>query len=165
ITGQMNAMGSRLFSNTTSLVGGRDFLDEAHRREVADVLGIDVARIPARNSLAYDQIIDGVLEGRIKGLWIIATNPLHSWPDGGRLRKALANLECLAVQDLYADTDTARLADVFLPAAGWGEKEGVLINSERRIGLFKRIKRPPGKAMADFDIFRLIAAYWGCGDL
>jgi anaerobic selenocysteine-containing dehydrogenase len=165
ITGQMNAMGSRIFSNTTSLAGGRDFLNEDHRREVADLLGIDPARIPARNSLAYDQIVEGVCAGRIKGLWVIATNPLHSWPDGARLRAGLGNLECLAVQDLYADTDTARLADVFLPAAGWGEKEGTLINSERRLGLFKKIARAPGKALADFHIFRLIAEYWGCGDL
>jgi assimilatory nitrate reductase catalytic subunit len=165
ITGQMNAMGSRLFSNTTSLAGGRDFLDAGHRREVADILGIDAERIPARNSLAYDQIVEGVCDGTIKGLWIIATNPLHSWPDGDRLRKGLANLECLAVQDLYATSDTAQMADVFLPAAGWGEKEGSLINSERRIGLFKKISRAPGKALADYYIFRLIAEYWGCGDL
>lgn len=165
ITGQMNAMGSRLFSNTTSLVGGRDFTNPGHRREVADILGIDAARIPDRNSLAYDQIVEGVCSGRIKGLWVIATNPLHSWPDGKRLRRGLENLECLAVQDLFADTDTARRADVFFPAAGWGEKEGTLINSERRFGLFKKVSRAPGKALADYSIFRLIAEYWGCGDL
>ncbi len=165
ITGQMNAMGSRLFSNTTSLAGGRDFLNPDHRREVADILSLDVARIPAHNSLAYDQILERVADGRIKGLWIIATNPLHSWPDGDRLRQALARLDCLAVQDLYDNTDTARLAHVFLPAAGWGEKEGTLINSERRIGLFKRIARAPGQALADFSIFRLIATAWGCDDV
>jgi len=165
ITGQMNAMGSRIFSNTTSLAGGRDFLDAGHRREVAEALGIDPARIPARNSLAYDQIVEGVCEGRIKGLWVIATNPLHSWPDGERLRAGLKGLECLAVQDMYATSDTALLADVFLPAACWSEKEGTLINSERRLGLFKRVARAPGKALADFYIFRLIAEYWGCGDV
>jgi anaerobic selenocysteine-containing dehydrogenase len=165
ITGQMNAMGSRLFSNTTSLAGGRDFLDAGHRREVADALGIDPSRIPAQNSIAYDQIVEGVCEGRIKGLWVIATNPLHSWPDGDRLRAGMRNLDCLAVQDMYATSDTAALADVFFPAACWGEKEGTLINSERRLGLFKKVSRAPGKALADFYIFRLIAEYWGCGDL
>lgn len=165
ITGQMNAMGSRIFSNTTSLAGGRDFLDVGHRREVAEALGIDPARIPAQNSLAYDQIIEGVCEGRIKGLWVIATNPLHSWPDGDKLRAALQNLECLAVQDMYATSDTARMADVFFPAACWSEKEGTLINSERRLGLFKKVSRAPGKALADFYIFRLIAEYWGCADV
>jgi assimilatory nitrate reductase catalytic subunit len=158
-------MGSRIFSNTTSLAGGRDFLNAEHRREVADILGIDAARIPDSNSLAYDQIVERVCEGRIKRLWVIATNPLHSWPDQARLLQGLHNLECLAVQDLFADTDTARLADIFLPAAGWSEKEGTLINSERRLGLFKKVSRAPGKAMADYSIFRLIAEYWGCGDL
>jgi assimilatory nitrate reductase catalytic subunit len=66
---------------------------------------------------------------------------------------------------LYDNTDTAQRADVFMPAAGWGEKEGTLINSERRIGLFKRIARTPGQALADFSIFRLIAAAWGCSDV
>ena len=165
ITGQMNAMGSRLFSNTTSLVGGRDFLNPDHRREVAEILGIAANHIPDRNSLAYDEIVEGVCAGRIKGLWVIATNPLHSWPDGERLRQGLENLECLAVQDLFADTDTARRADVFLPAAGWSEKEGTLINSERRLGLFKKVARAPGRALADYSIFRLVAEYWGCGDL
>jgi anaerobic selenocysteine-containing dehydrogenase len=165
ITGQMNAMGSRIFSNTTSLAGGRDFLNADHRREVADILGIDAARIPDRNSLAYDQIVERVCDGRIKGLWVIATNPLHSWTDQARLREGLAKLECLAVQDLFADTDTARMADVFFPAAGWSEKEGTLINSERRLGLFKKVSRAPGKALADYNIFRLVAEYWGCGDL
>jgi anaerobic selenocysteine-containing dehydrogenase len=165
ITGQMNAMGSRIFSNTTSLAGGRDFLNADHRREVADILGIDVSRIPDRNSLAYDQIVERVCDGRIKGLWVIATNPLHSWPDQARLRQGLENLECLAVQDLFADTDTARLADVFFPAAGWSEKEGTLINSERRLGLFKKVSRAPGKALADYAIFRLVAETWGCGDI
>lgn len=96
---------------------------------------------------------------------MIATNPLHSWPDQQRLRKGLSNLECLAVQDLFADTDTAGLADVFFPAAGWSEKEGSLINSERRLGLFKKVSRAPGQALADYAIFRLVAEYWGCGDL
>src|ERR1041384_5440218 len=69
ITGQCNAMGSRLFSNTTNLFGGRDFASATDRQEVASVLGIDAARIPERPSLAYDQIVEGVASGRIKGLW------------------------------------------------------------------------------------------------
>jgi assimilatory nitrate reductase catalytic subunit len=66
---------------------------------------------------------------------------------------------------MYEDTETARLADIVLPAAGWGEKEGTFINSERRIGLIKRVSRAPGQALADFHIFRLIAEAWGCADL
>ncbi len=165
ITGQVNAMGSRLFSNTTSLVGGRDFLDAEDRREVARILGIDAGRIPAQNSLAYDQIVAGVCAGRIKGLWVIATNPSHSWVDQTQLQQGLEKLDFLVVQDMYRNTDTTRLAHLVLPAAGWGEKAGTVINSERRLGLFKKVARAPGRALADFYIFRLVAEYWGCADL
>ncbi|HKP94440.1 MAG TPA: molybdopterin-dependent oxidoreductase, partial [Fibrobacteria bacterium] len=162
ITGQVNAMGSRLFSNTSGLPGGRNFQDPAHRREVADLLGIDASVIQEKPGLAYDQILTGVKEGRIKALWIIATNPAHSWVDQEEFRRAAGKLELLVVQDMYHDTDTARLAHLVLPSAGWGEKEGVVINSERRLGLFKKVYPAPGQALADFYIFKLIAKYWGC---
>ena len=165
ITGQCNAMGSRLFSNTTSLFGLRRFADADDRAEVARILDIDVATIPDEDSLAYDQIIEGIHAGRIKALWIIATNTAHSWIDQHALHEALAKLDFLVVQDLYPDTETAKLADLYLPAAGWGEKDGTLINSERRIGLVKKVRRAPGHALSDFQIFRLVAAYWGCASL
>src|SRR4051812_3947061 len=135
ITGQCNAMGSRLFSNTTSLFAGRSFTDADDRCEVAELLGIDPTRIPDRPSLAYDQIVEGVAEGRIKGLWVIATNTAHSWIDQDHVREALGRLEFLVVQDMYATTETAQLAHLVLPAVGWGEKEGTFINSERRVGV------------------------------
>ena len=165
ITGQCNAMGSRLFSNTTSLFAGRSFTNADDRREVADLLGIDEARIPDQPSFAYDQIVEGVAAGRIKGLWVIATNTAHSWIDQDRLREAFGNLEFLVVQDMYSTTETAQLAHLVLPAAGWGEKEGTFINSERRVGVIKRVSAAPGQALADFTIFRLLADAWGCGDL
>lgn len=165
ITGQCNAMGSRLFSNTTNLFGGRDFTKAEHRREVADVLRIDEARIPQQPSLAYDQIIEGILSGKIKGLWVVATNPAHSWINQNMLADILGRLDFLVVQDMYRSTETAQLADLVLPAAAWGEKEGTLINSERRIGVIKKVAKAPGQALADFSIFRLIAEYWGCGGL
>ncbi len=165
ITGQCNAMGSRLFSNTTNLLGGRDFTDPALRLEVADILGIDETRIPERASLAYDQIVDGVRAGKIKGLWVIATNSAHSWIYQDMVKDALDKLDFLVVQDMYPTTETAQHADLYLPAAGWGEKEGTFINSERRVGLIKRVAPAPGDALADFAIFRLIADAWGCGDM
>jgi len=165
ITGQCNAMGSRLFANATSLLGGRDFLNAAHRAEVSQLLHLPPDRIPAKNSLAYDQIMEGAADGRIKGLWVIATNTAHSWVDSGRASRALDKLEFLVVQDMFTTTETARKAHLFLPAAGWGEKEGTFINSERRIGHIKKVSRAPGQAMSDFNIFRLIAEYWGCAQL
>ena len=165
ITGQCNAMGSRLFANAASLLGGRDFLNAEHRNEVADILGIPTASIPQKNSLAYDQIIERVVDGGIKGVWIVATNPAHSWINQQQFLRALDKLDFLVVQDLYHTTETARLAHLLLPAAGWGEKEGTFINSERRFGVVKKVARPPGQALADFQIFRLVAHYWGCEGL
>lgn len=165
ITGQCNAMGSRLFSNTTNLLGGHDFRNPGHREKVARILGIDPGRIPERESIAYDQILEGVREGRIRALWVICTNPAHSWIGREDFRELMDKLDFLVVQDLYATTETAQLADLVLPAAGWGEKDGTFINSERRIGLVKKVSRAPGEALSDFRIFRLLAQTWGCGEM
>lgn len=165
ITGQCNAMGSRLFSNTTSLFGGRDFESATDRDEVASILDLAVEQIPSKNSLAYDQIIEQIIAGQIRGLWIIGTNPAHSWINQNDLREALGRLDFLVVQDMYASTETARMADLVLPAAGWGEKEGTFINSERRIARTRRFTDPPGQALTDFEIFHAIARAWGCEEI
>jgi assimilatory nitrate reductase catalytic subunit len=165
ITGQCNAMGSRLFSNTTNLLGGHAFGDAGDRAKVARVLGLPDERIPSEGSWAYDQILDGIADGRIRGLWVVATNPVHSWMQQDRAAALLRKLDFLVVQDMYSTTETAQAAHLVLPAAGWGEKEGTFINSERRIGLVKRVARAPGQALSDFSIFQLIAHYWGCGDM
>ena len=165
VTGQCNAMGSRLFSNTASLYGGRDFTKPADRAAVAEILGIDAGRIPATRGFAYDQIVDGIADGRIRGLWIVATNAAHSWIGQSDFLELLGRLDFLVVQDMYDSTETARLADLVLPAAGWGEKEGTFINSERRIGRVKKARRAPGEALADFAIFKLVAEAWGCGEM
>ncbi len=165
ITGQCNAMGSRLFSNTTNLLGGHAFDDPAARTKVANVLEIDETCIPEETGLAYDQIIDGIHNGTIKGLWVIATNGSHSWIHQDRYNKAMKKLDFLVVQDMYSSIENAELADLVLPAAGWAEKDGVFINSERRIGLVKKLATAPGQALSDFNIFKLVAQYWGCGEM
>jgi assimilatory nitrate reductase catalytic subunit len=163
ITGQCNAMGSRLFSNTSSLLGGRDFANEAHRNEVAGILGIDARQIPSQAGYSYPEIMDGILRGKIKGLWVICTNPAHSWINQSQCHDILDRLDFLVVQDMYHSTETAHRAHLVLPAAAWGEKEGTVINSERRIGVVKKVSRAPGQALSDFSIFRLVADAWGCG--
>lgn len=165
ITGQCNAMGSRLFGNASTLLGGHDFASESDRERVAGILKLDTALIPSGKSKAYDQILDAVDTGEIRGLWVIATNPAHSWINQGRFPELRAKLDFLVVQDLYGDTEVARMADLVLPAAGWGEKDGTFINSERRISVTRRVTAAPGQALPDFDIFRMIAAAWGCGEL
>jgi assimilatory nitrate reductase catalytic subunit len=165
ITGQCNAMGSRLFSNTTNLLGGHDFLKAEDRAKIANILRIDVDRIPNQNSLAYDQIVEGIANDRIKGLWVVATNSSHSWINQRGFNEIVKKLDFLVVQDMYHTTETAQRAHLILPAAGWGEKVGTFINSERRIGLVKRVSRAPGQALSDFNIFKLVAQYWGCGKM
>ncbi len=164
ITGQCNAMGSRLFGNTASLLGGRDFKNPAHRAEVAGVLGIDEGSIPSTAGFSYHEIVHHIRHGKIKALWVVGTNPAHSWIHQSGMREALDALDFLVVEDMYDSTETAELADLLLPAAGWGEKDGTFINSERRVGLLKKVARAPGEALADFSIFRLIADAWGCGE-
>jgi assimilatory nitrate reductase catalytic subunit len=165
ITGQCNAMGSRLFSNTTNLLGGHDFTNPAHRRKVAGILEIDEERIPREASWPYHRIIEGILRGQIRGLWVVATNPAHSWINQGMLRDVFDRLDFLVVQDMYSTTETAQMAHLLLPSAGWGEKEGTFINSERRIAPIHKVSRAPGQALADFEIFRLVADAWGCGEM
>ncbi len=165
ITGQCNAMGSRLYANVTSLFGGRDPSILENREQVASLLGIPLEVIPSQASWAYDQIVDGIESGAIRGLWVIATNTSHSWIHQDRFNDLVKKLDFLVVQDLYPNTETASRADLVLPAAGWGEKEGTLINSERRIGLVKKVRRAPGDCLSDFNIFRLVAQAWGCGEL
>ncbi len=165
ITGQCNAMGSRLFANATSLIGGHDPNNDAHRAKVARILGIDESVIERQLGLSYDQIIERIADGRIKGLWVLATNTSHSWIDSETCNRALEKLDFLVVQDMYPTTDTAQRAHLFLPAAGWGEKDGVFINAERRIGPVQRVRRAPGQALSDFNILRLLAQAYGCGDM
>lgn len=165
ITGQCNAMGSRLWSSTTNLFGHHRFEEPADRQKVAEVLNIDVERIPDQTGWSYDRIMEGIRNDKIKGLWIIATNPAHSWIHQGDAREILDKLDFLVVQDMYHSTETARHADLVLPAAGWGEKEGTFINSERRYGLLKKVAKAPGEALSDFNIFRAVAHYWGVGEM
>ena len=164
LTGQANAMGSRIFSNTTAMFALHDFLNADDRVKMADALGMPVASIPDRNGLPYHRIIEEIEKGSIKALWVIATNPVHSWVDKDRAIAALRKLEFLVVQDLYDSTDTAQIADLLLPAAGSGEKTGTFINSERRLGVVQKVMEPPGEAVSDFEIFRRIADRWGCGE-
>jgi anaerobic selenocysteine-containing dehydrogenase len=163
ITGQCNAMGTRETGFTGSMPGYRSFDDPAHRRELAALWGIDEARLPVERGRAYPDIVNAVMNDRIKGLWIIGTNPLVSFPNREVLEVALGRLELLVVQDGF-DTPTTAIADVVLPAAIWGEKEGTYTNSERRVSRVRAAVAPPGDAKADFDILLAIAQRWGCRD-
>jgi anaerobic selenocysteine-containing dehydrogenase len=165
ITGQCNAMGSRMFSNTASLLGGHDFTNPDHRQKIARILGIDVQVIPQVGSMTYELILDAIDKGKIKGLWVVCTNPVHSWINSNSIPAILRKLEFLVVQDMFHSTETAQLAHLVLPAAGTGEKTGTFINSERRIGVLQRASKRPGLALPDFEIFKKVAIAWGCGSM
>jgi assimilatory nitrate reductase catalytic subunit len=164
ITGQCNAMGSREASFTSSLPGYRKFENAADREELARLWNIDVARIPQQRGLAYPDIIEGAVAKKIRALWIIATNPVVSYPNFSILQQAFENLEFLVVQDGFHPTPTTDLAHLVLPAAIWGEKEGTYTNSERRVSKVNRAVNAPGEARSDFDIFLAIARKLGVQD-
>jgi anaerobic selenocysteine-containing dehydrogenase len=164
ITGQCNAMGTREAGFASIMPGYRKFEDAGDREELARLWNVPVDRIPARRGLAYPDIIEAALEKRIRALWIIATNPVVSFPNLRALQQALEGLEFLVVQDGYHPTPTSEYAHLMLPAAMWGEKEGTYTNSERRVSKVNRAVAPPGDAKSDFDIFLQFAGVLGVRD-
>ena len=164
ITGQCNAMGTRETGFASGLPGYRKFESETDREELAHLWNIPVERIPTKRGLAYPDIIEACVSGKIRALWIIGTNPLVSFPNVDVLKQALGNLDFLVVQDGFHPTPTTELATLVLPAAIWGEKEGTYTNSERRVSKVNRAVAPQGEARSDFDIFLAIAERLGCRD-
>ncbi len=161
ITGQCNAMGTREAGFASSLPGYRKFESAEDREALAGIWNVPVERVPAARGLAYPDIIEAALERRIRALWIIATNPVVSFPNLGALTQALEGLDFLVVQDGFHPTPTSEFADLVLPAAIWGEKEGTYTNSERRVSKVNRAVEPPGEARPDFNIFLDVASALG----
>ena len=164
ITGQCNAMGTREAGFTSSLPGYRKFENERDREELAALWKVSADRIPTSRGLAYPDIIEAAVSQKIRALWIIATNPIVSFPNLDVLKQGLETLDFLVVQDGFHPTPTSELAHLVLPAAIWGEKEGTYTNSERRVSKVNRAVLPPGEARPDFDIFLTIADKLGCRD-
>lgn len=162
ITGQCNAMGTREAGFTSGLPGYRKFESETDRNELAALWKIDPSQIPSSRGLAYPDIIEAAVAGKIRGLWIIGTNPLVSFPNIDVLKHALENLDFLVVQDGFHPTPTSELADLVLPAAIWGEKEGTYTNSERRVSKVNAAVPPADEARSDFKIFLSIAEKLEC---
>lgn len=164
ITGQCNAMGSREASCTSSLPGYRSYESESDRAELAGLWNVAASELPTARGHAYPDIIDAIRAGQVKALWIIATNPVVSFPNRELLLDAFAHLDLLVVQDSFFPTPTAELADLVLPAAMWGEKEGTYTNSERRVSKVNAAVSPPGEARTDLDIFFALAERLGVRD-
>ena len=151
LTGQPNAMGGREVGGLANLLPAHRDLASAHdRAEVAALWGVE--RVPERPGLAAVQLFEAAARGEIKALWITCTNPAQSMPDQALVRTALERCELVVLQEAFAHTATARYADVWLPAATWGEKEGTVTNSERRISRVRAAVAPPGEARDDWRI-------------
>lgn len=151
LTGQPNAMGGRETGSLSNLLPGhREAANPEHRREVADYWGVD--ELPENPGLSAIELFDAVRDGRIKALWIACTNPAQSLPDQTRVREALSACPFVVVQEAFTTSETCQYADLLLPAASWGEKEGSVTNSERRISHVRRAVPAIGEARADWDI-------------
>jgi assimilatory nitrate reductase catalytic subunit len=164
ITGQCNAMGTREFGFTSSIPGYRSFESERDRKEYARLIGVPEELIPKKRGYKYSQIIEAIERGEIKALWVVCTNPLVSFPDQKRLRKALKKLDLLVVQDAFM-SETAQVADVIFAAATWGEKEGCYTNSERRCNKANKAVEPPAQSMSDFEIVLGFSEHFGVREM
>ena len=151
LTGQPNAMGGRETGSLSNLLPGhREVANPEHRAEVAAYWGVD--RLPETPGLSAIELFDAVGSGTIKALWIACTNPAQSLPDQHKVHQALRDCPFVVVQEAFATTETCRYADLLLPAASWGEKEGTVTNSERRVSRVRRAVPAPGEARADWSI-------------
>ena len=161
ITGQPNAMGGREVGGLSNqLAAHMDFTPDAVSRVGRFWQAHRMAQKPGLKAV---ELFDAVADGRIKAIWIMATNPVVSLPDAERVRRALAACPLVIVSDCVADTDTVRLADIRLPALGWGEKEGSVTNSERCISRQRCFLSPPGEAKADWWLICQVAQRLGYG--
>lgn len=151
LTGQPNAMGGREVGGMANLLSAhRDLGNAEHRAEVARLWGVqDVPATPGKTAM---EMFDAVRRGEIKAIWIACTNPAQSLPDQAMVQEALQGAECVVLQEAFADTETACFADVLLPASAWGETDGTMTNSERRISRVHAAVPPPGEARADWTI-------------
>ena len=151
LTGQPNAMGGREVGGLANLLPGhRDVINPEHRAEIAKFWGVEsLPPVPGKTAI---EMFDAVKRGEIKLLWIACTNPAQSLPNLRAVAEAFENAECVIVQESFRTTESAKLADVLLPASTWGEKHGTVTNSERRVTHVNGVLPPPGNARHDWDI-------------
>ncbi len=151
ITGQPNAMGGREVGGLANMLAAHLDLDQpAHRNAVQTFW--NSPRIADRAGLKAVDLFHAIEAGKVKAVWIIATNPMVSMPDADQIRRALEKAELVIATDVVRDTDTNAFAHVLLPALAWGEKDGTVTNSERRISRQRAFLPAPGEARADWQI-------------
>lgn len=161
ITGQPNAMGGREVGGLANQLAAHMRFTPSDIDRVRRFWGAHaIAQSPGLKAV---DMLRAVEQGQIKAIWIMATNPAVSMPDADRVRGALEGCDFVVCSDMFADTDTSRCADVLLPAAGWGEKEGTVTNSERCISRQRVFLPVPGEAKPDWWIITQVAQRMGFG--
>ena len=163
ITGQCNAMGTREWSSCSGLPGYRYLENSDDRQEIADFWGIDPEFFPKQRGKYQTDIFPAIETGEIKGMWLVATNPMTSMPNTGRIRKMLESLDFLVVQDVYRDVETNQYSHVYFPASVWSEKEGCHTNTERRVNLISNIVPSYANSKPDLWIFNQMAKHFENG--
>lgn len=165
LTGQPNAMGGREVGGLAHLLPGYRKVDVAEDRAAMEAhWGLEAGTLSAAPGYTATELVDALLDGRVRAVLVAATNPVVSLPDGGRVREAFERAELVVVQDCHHPTETSALAHVVLPAAAWPEKEGSMTSSERRVGLVRKLLDPPGEARPDWEIYAGLARALGFGD-
>lgn len=160
ITGQPNAMGGREVGGLANMLAAHmDLEDAGHRELVQDFWRSP--RIADRGGLKAIELFDAIHDGKVKAVWIMATNPVVSLPDADKVKEALRRCELVVVSDCFAGTDTNAFAHVLLPAAGWGEKDGTVTNSERRISRQRAFQPLSGDARPDWWLICEVARRMG----
>ena len=162
VTGQPNAMGGRETGGLANMLAAHLDLETPDHRAAVGAFW-DAPGLPDRPGLKAVDLFRAAGDGRIKALWIAHTNPAVSMPEANAVAAAIRACDFVVVSDLFATTDTARLADVVLPAAGWGEKDGTVTNSDRTISRQRAVLPPPGGARPDWAIFAEVGRRMGWG--
>ena len=165
ITGQSNAMGSRAFSNTAGLYGGGDHDNAKRRQAVCSALQITDEQLIDKPTLPYNAIIEKINAGEIKALWVLSTNPRHSWTNNSTFAEAIKKLELFIVQDLFEDTDTSNNCDVFFPVVSGLKKTGTYINTERRLSAMRPVLTKEENERTDYEVFLGVGKALGMGSL
>jgi assimilatory nitrate reductase catalytic subunit len=151
LTGQPNAMGGREVGGMANLMSGhRDLANPQHREEIQKLWNVPF--VPSTPGKTAVEMFQAAADGQIKVLWIVCTNPAQSMPDQAVVRKALERAELVIVQEAFATTATCAYADILLPATTWGEKEGTVTNTERRVSRVRPAVDAPGETQHDWSI-------------
>ena len=160
VTGQPNAMGGREVGGLANMLANHLDIENAAHRDTVQTFWNSPTICTAAGLKAVD-LFEACAAGKIKALWVMSTNPAVSMPDANKVAKAIGNVPFVAVSDIMARTDTGDLADVLLPAAAWGEKDGTVTNSERRISRQRAFLPAPAQTRPDWRIISDVAARMG----